>query len=150
MINPGLAPWALQEYRPLGAHCPTATINPPNPTNNTTTIKQIQKYDRTQQFIYTPQNAFNEHNTITQHRKRPIRQRALKGRYSCIAQGEMRAKPDMEPWGHADKRMQRALQGRHSRIAQGEMRAKPDMKPWGNTANTKKSPARATLLQSPG
>ena len=27
MINPGLAPWAMQEYRPLGAHCPTATIN---------------------------------------------------------------------------------------------------------------------------
>ena len=21
MINPGLAPWAMQEYRPLGAHC---------------------------------------------------------------------------------------------------------------------------------
>ena len=36
MINPGLAPWAMQEYRPLGAHCPTTTINP---TNNTITIK---------------------------------------------------------------------------------------------------------------
>ena len=48
------------------------------------------------------------------------------------------------------KSVQRALQGRHSRIAQGEMRAKPDMKPWGHTANTTTSPARATLLQSPG
>ena len=104
MINPGLAPWAIQEYRPLGAHCPTATINPPNPTNNTTTIKQIQKYDRTQQFIYTPQNAFNEHNTTTQHRKRPIRQRALQGRHSCKAQGEIRAKPDMKPWGNTNEK----------------------------------------------
>ena len=49
MINPGLAPWAMQEYRPLGAHCPTATINP---TNNT--IKQI--HERTQQSIYTPKH----------------------------------------------------------------------------------------------
>ena len=28
-------------------------------------------------------------------------QRALKGRHSCIAQGEMRAKPDMKPWGYS-------------------------------------------------
>ncbi len=28
MPNPGLAPWAMQEYRPVGANCPNATINP--------------------------------------------------------------------------------------------------------------------------
>ena len=59
-IYPGLAPWAMQEYRPVGAHCPTATINPPtippNTTNNTITIKQIQKHERTQQAIYTPKH----------------------------------------------------------------------------------------------
>ena len=70
MINPGLAPWALREYRPVGAHCPNTTINPPN---NTITINQIQKHERTQESIYTP-NTFNEHNTTTQLRKQPIRQ----------------------------------------------------------------------------
>ena len=25
-INPGLAPWAMKKYRPVGAHCPTAPI----------------------------------------------------------------------------------------------------------------------------
>ena len=55
MINPGLAPWAMREYRPVGAHYPTApTI--PNTTNNTITIKQIQKHERMQQSIYTPKH----------------------------------------------------------------------------------------------
>ena len=101
--NPGLAPWAMQEYRPLGAHCPTAPIKSHKQsltTTHTITIKQI--HERTQQSIDTP-NTFNEHNTTTQHRKRPIRQRALQGRHSCKAQGGMRAKPDMEPWVNADK-----------------------------------------------
>ena len=31
------------------------------------------------------------------------RRGALQGRYSRIAQGGMRAKPDMKPWVHADK-----------------------------------------------
>ena len=57
MINPGLAPWALQEYRPLGAHCPNATINTPNPPQYHKQYNQtIQKHERTQQSIYTPQN----------------------------------------------------------------------------------------------
>ena len=30
-------------------------------------------------------------------------QRALQGRYSCKAQGGMRAKPDMQPWVNTDK-----------------------------------------------
>ena len=47
MINPGLAPWALREYRPLGAHCPNATINP---TNNTTTIKYKNTNERNNPF----------------------------------------------------------------------------------------------------
>ena len=41
--NPGLAPWAMREYRPVGAHCPNATIKSPpqydkqyNQTKNTT------------------------------------------------------------------------------------------------------------------
>ena len=59
---------------------------------------QIQKHKRNNSFTHP--KTFYEHNTTTQHRKRPIRQRALKGRHSCIAQGEMRAKPDMEPWGN--------------------------------------------------
>ena len=100
-----------------------------------------QTKTQTQQSIYTP-NTFNEHNTTTQHRKSPIRQRALQGRHSCKAQGAMRAKPDMKPWVHADKRGQRALQGRHSCKAQGEMRAKPDMKPWVHTR-----PIRQRALQ---
>ena len=71
MINPGLTPWAMQEYRPLGAHCPTATINP---TNNT--IKQI--HERTQQSIYTPQthltNIIPRHNTANaQYDKEPCK-----------------------------------------------------------------------------
>ena len=73
MINPGLAPWALREYRPVGAHCPNTTINPPN---NTITIKQIQKHERTQQSIYTPQthltNTIPRHNTANaQYDKEP-------------------------------------------------------------------------------
>ena len=68
--NPGLAPWAMQEYRPLGAHYPTASINPPNTTNHTITIKQ--KHERNNPFTHP--NTFNEHNTTTQHPKRPIRQ----------------------------------------------------------------------------
>ena len=51
IINPGLAPWALQEYRPVGAHCPTAPINPTN-----TIQSQSNTKTQTQQFIYTPKN----------------------------------------------------------------------------------------------
>ena len=87
MINPGLAPWALQEYRPLGARCPTATINPPPQHHKQYNHNQIQKHKRN--------NLFTHPKTY-----KLIRQRALKGRHSCIAQGEMRAKPDMKPWGH--------------------------------------------------
>ena len=48
MINPGLTPWAMQEYRPAGAHCPNATINPtinppPIPPNNPTIHKQYNQ-----------------------------------------------------------------------------------------------------------
>ena len=57
---------------------------------------QIQKHKRNNSFTHP--KTFYEHNTTTQHRKRPIRQRALKGRHSCKAQGGMRAKPDMKPW----------------------------------------------------
>ena len=94
IINPGLAPWAMQEYRPLGAHCPTTPINSTKQYNH----NQIQKHKRNNSFKHP--NTFNEHNTTTQHRKRPIRQRALQGRHSCKAQGEIRAKPDMKPWGN--------------------------------------------------
>ena len=77
MINPGLAPWAMQEYRPLGAHCPNATINttnnpPPQPIQS-----QSNKYTTEHNNPFTHPNTFNEHNTTTQHRKRPILQRAL-------------------------------------------------------------------------
>ena len=57
MIDPGLAPWAMQEYRPLGAHCPTAPIKSHKQsltTTHTITIKQIHK--RMQQSIYTPKH----------------------------------------------------------------------------------------------
>ena len=94
----------MQEYRPLGAHCPTAPIKSHKQsltTTHTITIKQIHK--RMQQSIYTHPSTFNEHNTTTQLRKRPIRQRALQGRHSCKAQGVIRAKPDMKPWVHTDK-----------------------------------------------
>ena len=74
--------------------------------------------------------------------------RALKGRHSCIAQGGIRAKPDMEPWVNTDKRMKRALKGRHSCIAQGEMRAKPDMKPWVNTDKSRLSSVGAALTHA--
>ena len=99
----GLRPELCRSIAPLGLIARPQQSIPPiplNTTNNTITIKQ--KHERTQQSFDTP-NTFNEHNTATQHRKRPIRQRALQGRHSCIAQGEMRAKPDMEPWVNADK-----------------------------------------------
>ena len=152
MIAPGLAPWAMQEYRPLGAHYPTAPTIPPNNPPPQPIQSQSNKYKNTNERNnpFTHPKTFNEHNTTTQLRKRPIRQRALQGRYSCKAQGGMRAKPDMKPWVNANKRMKRALQGRHSCIAQGEMRAKPDMKPWVNTDNPTMSPERAALLHSPG
>ena len=86
MINPGLAPWAIQEYRPLGAHCPTAPINPTNTIQSQSNTKHKRN------------NSFTHPKTY-----KPIRQRALKGRHSCKAQGEMRAKPDIKPWGNADK-----------------------------------------------
>ena len=100
MINPGLTPWALQEYRPLGAHCPNATINP---TIQQTIQSQSNKDKNTNECNnpFTHPKTFNEHNSTTQHRKQTIRQRALKGRYSCKAQGEMRTKPDMKPWGNS-------------------------------------------------
>ena len=48
IINPGLAPWAIQEYRPLGAHCPTAPINPTNNPPIPQTIQpQSNKYKNT-------------------------------------------------------------------------------------------------------
>ena len=75
------------------------------PRHNTTNAQYDKQYNNNQTntrtnatiHLHTP-NTFNEHNTTTQYRKRPIRQKALKGRYSCIAQGGMRAKPDMKPW----------------------------------------------------
>ena len=105
MIAPGLAPWAMQEYRPLGAHYPTAPTIPPNNPPPQPIQSQSNKYKNTNERNnpFTHPKTFNEHNTTTQLRKRPIRQRALKGRHSCIAQGEIRAKPDMEPWVNADK-----------------------------------------------
>ena len=51
IINPGLAPWALQEYRPLGALCHNTLINSTN-----TIQSQSNKKTQTQQFIYTPKN----------------------------------------------------------------------------------------------
>ena len=75
MINPGLAPWAMQEYRPLGAHCPTAPINPPKQTPIPQIIQsKSNKYTNERNNSFTHPNTFNEHNTTTQHRKRPIRQ----------------------------------------------------------------------------
>ena len=150
MINPGLAPWALQEYRPLGAHCPNATINPTNNPSPQPIQSQSNKYKNTnaRNNPLTRPNTFNEHNTTTQLRKRPIRQRALQGRHSCKAQGVIRAKPDMKPWVNTDKRMKRALKGRHSCIAQGEMRAKPDMKPWVHTDKSGLSSVGAALTHA--
>ena len=64
MIDPGLAPWALQEYRPLGAHCPTATIKFPQydkqynqtKTQPNATIHLHPKHiQRTQYHDTTPQ-----------------------------------------------------------------------------------------------
>ena len=105
MIAPGLAPWAMQEYRPLGAHCPTAPINSTNNPSPQPIQSQSNKYKNTnaRNNPLTRPNTFNEHNTTTQLRKRPIRQRALQGRHSCKAQGVIRAKPDMKPWVHTDK-----------------------------------------------
>ena len=123
----------MQEYRPPWGSLPDRNNQSPKQSLTTThTIKIKQIHERTQQSILHTPNTFNEHNTTTQLRKRPIRQRALQGRHSCIAQGEMRPKPDMKPWVNADKRMKRALKGRHSCKAQGGMRAKPDMEPWVN------------------
>ena len=84
MINPGLAPWAMQEYRPLGAHCPIAPINPTNTIQSQSNTKHKRN------------NSFTHPKTY-----KPIRQRALKGRHSCKAQGQIRAKPDMKPWGNS-------------------------------------------------
>ena len=104
----------MQEYRPpwgsLSDRTNNSTKQSPT-TTHTITIKQIQKHECNNPLTHP--KTFNEHNTTTQHRKRPIRQKALQGRHSCIAQGGMRAKPDMEPWVNTDKRMKRALQGQH-------------------------------------
>ena len=35
------------------------------------------------------------------------------GRYSCIAQGEMRAKPEMKPWGNIRNKNYELLKERH-------------------------------------
>ena len=97
IINPGLAPWAMKKYRPVGAHCPTVPIPPIPQTIQSQSYKNTNKRNNP----FTHPNTFYEHNITTQHRKRPIRQRALQGRHSCKAQGEMRAKPDMKPWGNS-------------------------------------------------
>ena len=132
IINPGLAPWAMQEYRPVGAHCPTATINP---TNNTITIKQIQKHDQMQQSIYTPQTHLT--NTTPQTPNPTMSpERATLLHSPGWNEGEAR----YETLGKQQTIRQRALQGRHSCIAQGEMRAKPDMKPWVNSKQSDKEP----------
>ena len=94
-INPGLAPWAMQEYRPLGLFARPHQSIPQTQYNH----NQIQKHKRNNSFTHP--KTFYEHNTTTQHRKRPIRQIALKGRHSCKAQGGMRAKPEMKPWGNS-------------------------------------------------
>ena len=79
----------------------TATINTTKQSTNTTNNTITIKYKNATIHLHTP-NTFNEHNTTTQLRKQPIRQRALQGRYPRIAQGGMRAKPDMKPWGNAN------------------------------------------------
>ena len=69
MINPGLAPWAMQEYRPYRAHCPTAPINPPIPQ---TIQSQSNKYKNTNECNnpFTHPNTFNEHhNTASKFRR---------------------------------------------------------------------------------
>ena len=103
MMNPGLVTWAMQEYRPVGAHCPTAPIPPPSIPQKIQS--QSNKYTNTTEHNnpFAHPNTFNEHNTMTQHRKCPIRQRALQGRHSRKAQGGMRAKPEMQPWVNTDK-----------------------------------------------
>ncbi len=50
-LNPGLAPWAMKKYRPVGAHCPTAPIPPQYHKQYNQT-----KHEQTQQSIYTPLN----------------------------------------------------------------------------------------------
>ena len=76
-IYPGLAPWAMQEYRPVGAHCPTATINPPTiPPIPQTTQSQSNKYKNTNEpnKPFTHPNTFNEHNTANaQYDKEPCK-----------------------------------------------------------------------------
>ena len=104
-LTQGLRPGLCRSAAPKGAYCPTAPTIPqfpqippiPHPIQS-----QSNKYKNTNEYNnpFTNPNIFNEHNTTTQHRKRPIRRRAPTGRYSRIAQGGMRAKPDMEPWGN--------------------------------------------------
>ena len=87
----------------MGLIARTQQSIPPIPLNTTNnTIKQYKNTNE-RNNPFTHPKTFNEHNTTTQLRKRPIRQRALQGRHSCIAQGGMRAKPDMKPWVHTDK-----------------------------------------------
>ena len=104
-LTQGLRPGLCRSVAPKGAYCPTAPINPPIPHP---IQSQSNKYKNTNERNnpFTNPNIFNEHNTTTQHRKRPIRRRAPTGRYSRIAQGGMRAKPDMKPWVNTYKNVQ--------------------------------------------
>ena len=94
MSSAGVALTARAFALRLESTAPLGLIARPHQSIPQTQYNQIQKRNNS----FTHPKTFYEHNTTTQHRKRPIRQIALKGRHSCKAQGEMRAKPDMKPW----------------------------------------------------
>ena len=48
---------------------------------------------------------FRAHTLFFLMNKKTCRQWALQGRHSCIAQGGMRAKPDMKPWVHTKRKV---------------------------------------------
>ena len=64
--NPGLAPWAMQEYRPKGLFDVFTTNQSPNTTPHTITYKNTNECNNP----FTHPNTFNEHhNTASKFRR---------------------------------------------------------------------------------
>jgi len=77
ITNPGLAPWAMQEYRPVGVIArPQQSIPQQSPPIPQTTQSQSNKYKNTNEpnKPFTHPNTFNEHNTANaQYDKEPCK-----------------------------------------------------------------------------